>query len=258
LRSSNISREFQSLLAPLHPPTSIDRAVKLCTAKTSQTKKRKLSPQHIQGQASDNNPDIPLHSVEDCEADLTFSAAALPPHTNPRPQYPPSIPTFDYTSSAASSPSAAYAGLSLESERGGDALEHRVSLAPSEQDNRASPIRIFSHRNIMGGAADLPQRSSSPLKRPASELEAEVPSSQRDDVDMIIVPSVESTVPAEGSVQSIQTREASIDMLQNEGPDKEAGESDNGVADSVVAETMETKSAEIGILVILYGVHAVY
>ncbi|KFX89047.1 hypothetical protein O988_08786 [Pseudogymnoascus sp. VKM F-3808] len=36
----------------------------------------------------------------------------------------------------------------------------------------------------MGGAADLPQRSSSPLKRPASELEQENPAKDKEDVDM--------------------------------------------------------------------------
>lgn len=41
----------------------------------------------------------------------------------------------------------------------------------------------------MGGAADLPQRSSSPLKRTASDLdESDVASSQKDDVDMVPVP----------------------------------------------------------------------
>jgi hypothetical protein len=37
---------------------------------------------------------------------------------------------------------------------------------------------------MMGGAADLPQRSSSPLKRPASELEQENPAKDKEDVDM--------------------------------------------------------------------------
>lgn len=36
----------------------------------------------------------------------------------------------------------------------------------------------------MGGAADLPHRSSSPLKRPASELEQETPAKDKEDVDM--------------------------------------------------------------------------
>lgn len=36
----------------------------------------------------------------------------------------------------------------------------------------------------MGGAADIPLRSSSPLKRPASELEQENPAKDKEDVDM--------------------------------------------------------------------------
>ncbi|OBT99530.2 CSN-associated deubiquitinating enzyme Ubp12 [Pseudogymnoascus verrucosus] len=37
---------------------------------------------------------------------------------------------------------------------------------------------------MMGGAADIPLRSSSPLKRPASELEQENPAKDKEDVDM--------------------------------------------------------------------------
>jgi ubiquitin carboxyl-terminal hydrolase 4/11/15 len=184
--------------------------------------------------------------VEDCEASLPFSDTALPPNTNPRPQYPSSIPTFDYTSSAASSPSAAYAGLSLESERGGDASELRLSLAPSEQDTRGqSPIRIFSHRNIMGGAADLPQRSSSPLKRPASDLEGEAQSSQKDDVDMISVPNSETTEQVAESTQSSRARAQSVDMLRHEGQNNGAGGS---AATEPEAGAGPTKSAETGML----------
>lgn len=36
----------------------------------------------------------------------------------------------------------------------------------------------------MGGAADIPLRSSSPLKRPASELEQENPAKDKEDIDM--------------------------------------------------------------------------
>ncbi|PVH82524.1 UCH-domain-containing protein [Cadophora sp. DSE1049] len=67
----------------------------------------------------------------------------------------------------------------------------------------------------MGGAADLPQRSSSPLKRRASDLEAEVSSSQKDDVDMIMVP--ESDLPESANDnQSSRNRAQSVDMLRNE------------------------------------------
>ncbi|KAH7413007.1 hypothetical protein BKA64DRAFT_567146 [Cadophora sp. MPI-SDFR-AT-0126] len=67
----------------------------------------------------------------------------------------------------------------------------------------------------MGGAADLPQRSSSPLKRRASDLEAEVSSSSKDDVDMIMVP--ESDPPESANdKQDSRNRAQSVDMLRNE------------------------------------------
>ncbi|KAH7348660.1 hypothetical protein BKA65DRAFT_264222 [Rhexocercosporidium sp. MPI-PUGE-AT-0058] len=67
----------------------------------------------------------------------------------------------------------------------------------------------------MGGAADLPQRSSSPLKRRASDLEAAVSSSQKDDVDMIMVPESDSPETA-NDAQPSRVRAQSVDMLRNE------------------------------------------
>jgi ubiquitin carboxyl-terminal hydrolase 4/11/15 len=70
----------------------------------------------------------------------------------------------------------------------------------------------------MGGAADLPQRSSSPLKRRASDLEdSDVPSSQRDDVDMVPVPASDPPAPTEPPDSSTgRQRAQSVDMLRNE------------------------------------------
>lgn len=60
---------------------------------------------------------------------------------------------------------------------------------PDSQDTRSqSPTRSFAHRAIMGGAADFPQRSSSPLKRPASDLEQETPLPTEEDVEMDVIP----------------------------------------------------------------------
>ena len=94
----------------------------------------------------------------------------------------------------------------------------KSSLASNEQDLRGqSPIRLFGHRSIMGGAADLPQRSSSPLKRRASDLEAEVPSSQKDDVDMIAVPASDPPDTTNTSTQPARAKRAqSVDMLKEE------------------------------------------
>ena len=68
----------------------------------------------------------------------------------------------------------------------------------------------------MGGAADLPQRSSSPLKRRASDLESEVPSSQKDDIDMISVPPSDPSEPMDAPTQSSRVRTHSVDMLRND------------------------------------------
>ncbi|KAJ5054531.1 uncharacterized protein L3040_000802 [Drepanopeziza brunnea f. sp. 'multigermtubi'] len=66
----------------------------------------------------------------------------------------------------------------------------------------------------MGGAADLPQRSSSPLKRRASDLETDASSSQKDDVDMVQVPPSDPTEVDELSISS-RTRTHSVDALAN-------------------------------------------
>ncbi|KAF4635752.1 hypothetical protein G7Y89_g2337 [Cudoniella acicularis] len=197
------------------------------TFTTSSTKKRKLSPQHIQGQDSDNNPDTPLKSVEDCGPQasrdhLRFDAPDSDAVFHSQPpsfaQRSSSLGAFDYTSSAASSPSAAYAGLSIDGERRGiSAAPHRAaSLAPNEYDtNRSqSPIGTFARKAIMGGAADLPQRSSSPLKRRASDLEeSDAPSSQKDDIEMVSAPSSDPPDATEG-LKNVK-RNQSVDMLGN-------------------------------------------
>jgi ubiquitin carboxyl-terminal hydrolase 4/11/15 len=218
------------------------------TFTTSSTKKRKLSPQHTKRQDSDNNPDIPLNSVEDHESQLPSdlprfdipakedgrSDSAFPPHIPSHLQSSSSLSTFDYISSAASSPSAAYAGLSIDSEKAGDLSGSELwksSLASNEQDTRGqSPIRLFGHRSIMGGAADLPQRSSSPLKRRASDLEGEVPSSWKDDVDMIAVPT--SDPP-----DTMNTSTQSVDMLKEEHEAEAEADPPQAAVDGKSAET---------------------
>lgn len=68
----------------------------------------------------------------------------------------------------------------------------------------------------MEGADDIPNRSSSPLKRPASELEPDLPlSSSKEDVDMLVVPEAqedtESAIAAPTAV-----RAASVNMTRDE------------------------------------------
>ena len=169
------------------------------TFKTSSTKKRKLCKDTTAD--FDNNPEIPLDSIEDQDGaqhstDLPRfdipgtqdSQHSLPPHIPSHLQNEASLSTQDYISSAASSPSAAYAGLSIECERGGDLSGSEGGVGTGNTDSRErrshSPNRSFAHRAIMGGAADFPQRSSSPLKRPASDLEQEPSKVPEQDVDM--------------------------------------------------------------------------
>lgn len=142
---------------------------------------------------SNRTSEIPLASIEDQEvsrrsqtpprSDLptqSDSQRSLPRHIPPHIHNEASFSAQDNIPSAASSPSAAYSGLSIESERGGE-----TGVGGGPQGNRSqSPNKSFIQRAMMGGAADLPQRSSSPLKRPASELEQENPAKEKEDVDM--------------------------------------------------------------------------
>ncbi|RFU29961.1 hypothetical protein B7463_g6357, partial [Scytalidium lignicola] len=201
------------------------------TFTTSSTKKRKLSPQHTTPQDAYTSPDIPLDSVEECESqsssdlpvprfdftsqDEAHSDNALPPHIPSRLHPSSSFSGNDYISSAASSPTAAYAGLSIESECGGDSqgCEAGAGSQPLNEPDRRSQSpntsRAYAYRAIMGGAADLPQRSSSPLKRPASDLENnDGQPEQKDDVKMegVDEPSQAPSIP----------RASSIDMLRDE------------------------------------------
>lgn len=203
----------------------------MLTFTTSSTKKRKLSPQHTKGESPDSNPDFPLNSVEDRGSQSPDDSHPVPPSilTNGS-ALPPNIPQHlqgsishsfhDYVSSAASSPSAAYAGLSIEGERGGEGSgsQRQSSLVPYEQDPRGqSPLNLFTHRAIMGGAEDLPNRASSPLKRRASDLDLEDASSQKDDVDMITVPSSDPQTTTDTSTRSPRViRAHSVNMLDNE------------------------------------------
>ncbi|QSZ33484.1 hypothetical protein DSL72_005052, partial [Monilinia vaccinii-corymbosi] len=229
----------------------------LLAFKTSSTKKRKLSPQSVPGIESDRSPDIPISSVEGRESqsptDLplfdtsrqeSHRAESLPPNTIPSHlQNTSAVPTGDYIASAASSPSTAYAGLSIDSDKGGDypSSKNRRQF-PSEQ-----PVELEQqgksprHRSIMGGAEDMSQRSSSPLKRPASELEPDVPlSSQKEDVDMVMVPDAqeetESTVESPTAIRAV-----SVNMMRDEPTAEDSADSapaaENGPIPDVDPET---------------------
>lgn len=69
----------------------------------------------------------------------------------------------------------------------------------------------------MGGAEDLPHRSSSPLKRRASNLEEE-----KEDIDMITVP--DAPEPADSA-----TRRQSIDMIDEQAQDQGKSNAETGM-----------------------------
>jgi ubiquitin carboxyl-terminal hydrolase 4/11/15 len=200
------------------------------TFTTSSTKKRKLSPQNIQGQSHDNSHDIPLNSVEGRDSlspaelprfdlpanDDARSDSALPAHIPAHLHASASFGAQDCISSAASSPSAAYAGLSIDGGESQSFEYRRSSLAPNDPDARAPSPRVPAHRSIMGGAEDAPQRSSSPLKRRASDLEAE----EKDDVEMVMVPDPSESAEAPARPPHAR-RTQSVDMMKDEVKDQE-------------------------------------
>jgi ubiquitin carboxyl-terminal hydrolase 4/11 len=131
----------------------------------------------------------------------------------------------DYTSSAASSPSAAYAGLTLESDgRNGD-MSGPEDVDDAEQQPRnehldkpsALPVpKIVTDQ--MGGGAHSPDRASSPMKRTAAELEETPGSHTQDDIEMknafdAVIGDPISTEPTSSRPQ--QVRSMSVDMLSH-------------------------------------------
>ncbi|KAN0095576.1 UCH domain containing protein [Hyaloscypha variabilis] len=100
----------------------------------------------------------------------------------------------------------------------------------------------------MGGAADLPQRSSSPLKRRASDLDGEVQSSQKDDVDMISVPPSDPAESADALTSATRSKRAqSVDMLRSENEDAAADVSTGESPDAAPAKTAETEIPSIDV-----------
>ncbi|KAI9639992.1 hypothetical protein NHQ30_011551 [Ciborinia camelliae] len=181
-------------------------------------KEKKAFPADCTSRESQSPTDPPLF---DTSAQENHRAESLPANTVPsRLQTSSTLPAGESISSAASSPSAAYAGLSIDSDKGGEFTSNknrrRLPSEPFESEQRGKPSR---HRAIMGGAEDAPQRSSSPLKRPASELDPEVSlsSEEKEDVDMVMVPDAQED--AENPIAAPATiRERSEDMQRDEHP----------------------------------------
>ncbi|RYP90467.1 hypothetical protein DL770_003440 [Monosporascus sp. CRB-9-2] len=189
------------------------------TVKTSSSKKRKISTRQSakdESQHSRDSPDIPLQSCEREDTDPSFSFSAssttstastvvspayiradsLPPASSlpPRLQTNCNSSFTDYASSTASSPSGAYAELTIDSDRGADTPGS--DLYPSAPGTGTHPTgrgsspftRATYCRAIMGGAAEFPDRASSPLKRRASSMDPDAEPDAKEDVDMIAAP----------------------------------------------------------------------
>ncbi|KAM3155138.1 hypothetical protein ABEW05_004324 [Botrytis cinerea] len=178
----------------------------------------------VEGRESQSPTDLPLF---DTSAQEIHRAESLPPHNIPSSRLPSSIfITGDHIPSAASSPTGAYADLSLDSDKGGEFTSSKNRRRfPSEAFESEQRGKSPRHRAIMGGAEDMPQRSSSPLKRPASELEPDVPlSSQKEDVDMVMVPDTqedsEVAIAAPTAIRAV-----SMDMLRDESTKEDAAQS---------------------------------
>ncbi|RFU72417.1 hypothetical protein TARUN_9848 [Trichoderma arundinaceum] len=181
-----IAALFYSTLPPFSP--ELPRQL---TVKTSSSKKRKLA------RPSTTDLDVPTSpspdtAIPSCEPDddvaLSFSAtpiasgleappyvragsipaSSVPSRLQTQAQLSSSLVSAEYASSVASSPGASfYNDTSIDSERGGDDAGSVRTYARSQ-----SPF-LISKRAIMNGDAELPQRSSSPLKRRASSMDPE-------------------------------------------------------------------------------------
>lgn len=83
----------------------------------------------------------------------------------------------------------------------------------------------------MGGADDVPHRSSSPLKRRASNLEAE----EKDDVDMITAP--DSTESAEATTRPPHSRRTpSVDMMKGETQQRPSHSAETGRLSNIAVD----------------------
>ncbi|KAI0480517.1 ubiquitin carboxyl-terminal hydrolase-like protein [Xylariaceae sp. FL0804] len=224
LSSNRLSRSLSAspLLNPFETPLELPRQL---AAKTSSSKKRKISSRQsapkVKSGISHSARDTPIQSCEpDDPPSFSFTSSAFDVAPT-EPAYlrsdslPPasSLPQHLQThssgclnggvedgSSIASSPSAACADLSIHgSDYGADTPALEPGAAPSTCSGPARGSSPFTktthHRAIMGGgAAEYPERASSPLKRRASSMDPEAADQDaQEDVDMIPAPLPEAT-----------------------------------------------------------------
>lgn len=108
-----------------------------------------------------------------------------------------------------------------------------------------SPNRSFAHRAIMGGAADH-QRSSSPLKRRASEIADEPRITVKEDVDMDAPASpehLEDNNHIDSTIEENPSAAAEKDEVQDESP--EASPTDSEIESQQPTEDVSRPGKEI-------------
>ncbi|MCJ1390087.1 CSN-associated deubiquitinating enzyme Ubp12 [Xylographa bjoerkii] len=178
---------------------------------TSSNKKRKLSKPDISEESSPPSDSHNRPGSQDHKPTSPSLPRPIPPHLLTQESLARRSPTPDISSTAASSPSGAYAGLTLESEaRGGEG---------TGVDNSGYPdsTRLSASRSILGSIANQ-ARSSSPAKRLRSEMEVQ----NIEDVDntdgssnFAVEPMSDAPMaePAGHISENRHRREQSVDML---------------------------------------------
>lgn len=183
------------------PPSTLRLAHWSCegqlTVKTTSSKKRRLvrpPATHAQRLSDSPSPDAALPSSEQHDdpaysfsESLDDAGAYIRGESLPASSLPPRLlahgannafPADDASSIASSPCASAYAELTLESDRGSD------EPASGVRSSRTRSPYPLTRRAIMNGDADLPHRSSSPLKRRASSMDPEPNPIDSVDVDM--------------------------------------------------------------------------
>ncbi|MCJ1414649.1 CSN-associated deubiquitinating enzyme Ubp12 [Xylographa parallela] len=220
--SSTLTAKRHSELPPLGQLTDI----------TSSNKKRKLSKPDISEESSTSSESHNRSGSQDLKPTSPSLPRPIPPHLLTQESLARRSPTPDISSTAASSPSGAYAGLTLESEaRGGEG---------PVADNAGYPdsTRLSANRSILGSLANQ-ARSSSPAKRLRSEMETQHVEDV-DNTDGSATSALESmsdspmAQPGGPSSENRHRREQSVDMLgtYETGEVSEGNEDDNMAEDS--------------------------
>ncbi|TQS37091.1 hypothetical protein Golomagni_02447 [Golovinomyces magnicellulatus] len=190
--------------------------------KTSQIKKRKLSPQALGTQdIKIGSKEILITSAKDIDSQISHENQLFGISVKSDSELPSSIleHTQNHTEfleapihilEVASSPSLVKADLSFEVVRESDSniLELQKFSSAREEDSRDKiPNQNFKHHSLMDDTVVGSQRSSSPLKRRASDLENETIPPYQKDVDMISVSSSTSPRSEKLMVKSCQDDE---------------------------------------------------